>query len=309
MLYAEKAAYNLAMKEDFNFTYSDGSAAYASSYPHPQPKAVLQLLHGMAEHRGRYRAFAELLQERGYAVYIDDRRGHGEHISRDGARAGYFGVTRERIDQDVLEFNRLIQDEVGQKPVMMGHSMGSLLLRSLSEHQNFASALIFMGTAHEPLAKLGAAKFLASILRQNQPSQLLDKLSFGSFNRPFQGEDTTGFAWLSSDPAEVQLYVDDPLCGFVSCPNLFASLFYWTAEARRQLQALGALDSLFISGSEDPVGGAKALTAIERVLQGRGLANYQVLLLSGARHEVLHEPTWRETTEQIIAWLDQRFAA
>ena len=216
--------------------------------PENQPKAVLQIVHGMAEHIERYDRFARYLNQNSILVVGADNASHGKSISKDGIR-GYFGAEHgwNSLIQDIQSVHSIIkQSYCGLPCILFGHSMGSFLARSYAaRHGDDLDGFIFCGTAGKNPA-LPVAKVLArSEIRKNgasTPSRLLDKLSFGAYNNAFK-PNRTPFDWLSRDEAEVDKYVDDPACGFVFTAAGFRDLFDGLGEvsgpqwARRVLRA------------------------------------------------------------------------
>lgn len=108
--------------------------------PQKKPyRAVVQLVHGMSEHKERYLPFMEYLAEQGYVSVIHDHRGHGKSI-RGSADLGYmYGGGAEAIVRDIGLVNRKIRAELSGIPlILMGHSMGLLQSEHLSQSMTAA---------------------------------------------------------------------------------------------------------------------------------------------------------------------------
>lgn len=291
---------NTAPVTAFDVTTTDGLHVTAyRSFPVGRPKAIVQIAHGMAEHARRYRRLMAALTGAGYAVYANDHRGHGASASTHGL--GDFGpVGFAYVVSDMASLSRIAEAEAPGTPlVLLGHSMGSFAAQLyLLEHHARLSGLILSGTAAvdaliEAIAARGAAA------------------GPGAMNAPFAPA-RTDFDWLSRDEAEVDAYVDDPLCGFPLTPSASASVFRTAGPARHDPRLAAVrrdLPMLVVSGEKDPVTGpdqAFANRLIESYRQA-GLTGIDHRVYPGARHELFNEINRDEVTADLIAWLDALF--
>lgn len=131
---------------------------------HQPPRAVLTIMHGMAEHVDRYDDFAGFLAQNGIAVAAADMASHGKSISENGIR-GYFGPENgwDRLIDDALSVHKVIKQAYPSVPCfLLGHSMGSFLARSYAaRHGDDIDAFVFCGTAgHNPVMPI--AKLIAN---------------------------------------------------------------------------------------------------------------------------------------------------
>jgi alpha-beta hydrolase superfamily lysophospholipase len=142
-------------------------------------------------------------------------------------------------------------------------------------------------------------------------STLLDKLSFGSYNKPYSGPEATGFEWLCSDQEQVRLYVEDPACGFVSRSGLYRDLFGALKVINGESCFRSTPDELpllIFSGDDDPVGGKKG-DGVRRVAESykrHGSRDLTLVLKEGQRHECLNEPGKVNLHRDIFDWLTAR---
>lgn len=275
-----------------------------------KPKGVLFIAHGMAEHSKRYDAFARFCNDLDLLVIANDHRGHG----RTGEKAqlmGYFAPQDgfERAVDDLYEIILSVKAELPRLPVfIMGHSMGSFLVRRyVQRYGDTVQAAIFMGSAGKPGPELQIAKLIARlqmIKSPTKPSKLLDKMSFGGYNKAFKNT-KTAFDWLSRDEAEVQKYIEDPQCGFVCSSGFFYDLFYGLEIIHKSAEIdkmPKELPLLVINGGSDPVGGSGVKTFVEQ-LKKHGVERVTSILYPGARHEILNETNRTEVMEDVGAWL------
>lgn len=281
--------------------------------PHQKPIAILQLAHGMAEHIERYEDFAHFLVEHGIHVVGNDHRGHGKTGEKAGA-LGFFAEADgfDKVVDDLYFINQSIHREYPDIPVfLMGHSMGSFLVRRyIQKYSDSIKGIILSGTAGSPgiAGKLGKRLAKWEIRRRGAkaPSPVLDKLSFGSFNKGISNHKTS-FDWLTRDSKKVENYINDPLCGFVCSSGFFVDLFTGLEKIHdnRLIQTIPKhLPILIFSGKEDPVGGnGKGVLKVIQQYKQNGLTNIHSILFKEGRHEMLNEINQEEVYQEVYHWL------
>lgn len=281
--------------------------------PKGQPFAHIHLMHGMAEHIGRYEEFMIYLVGKGFAVSGHDHRGHGETAALNG-KLGYFGdsVGFDRLVEDAHEIIQYYKDEFKAPSVILfGHSMGSFIARRYV--QNYGTQidkLICSGTGGDPGIGLMGGQALAylkgKIKKSDKPDYFINKLIFGSFNKTI-AQPKTPFDWLSTDADTVEKYLNDPLCGFVPTTSLFMVLFNGLEKINdptgiRQIPS--ALPILLLSGLDDPVGAkGKGVWQAARQFTEAGIENITVMLYEGGRHEMLQEKNRKQVFDFIKEWI------
>jgi alpha-beta hydrolase superfamily lysophospholipase len=277
--------------------------------PAGPPRAAVQIVHGLAEHSARYARLAEALNAAGYVVYAHDHRGHGPSAKDLGFFAERDGW-RLLLDDIHAVAQRIAADWPGTPRVFLGHSMGSFLGQTyIGEHGEELAAAVLSGTSGPPPSILPIGRRLVAFERWRQgaraKSRLVQDLLFGAQNKPFQPA-RTPFDWLSRDPAEVDKYVADPLCGFELTNQLAADLAEALADVGSPALAARAPKTLplyIVSGARDPVG-AKLPVLLE-TYRAAGL-DVTAKIYPDARHEVFNETNRDEVTRDLIAWLDAR---
>jgi len=276
--------------------------------PQAPPRAVVQIVHGVAEHSARYTRLAQALTSAGYAAYAHDHRGHGPNCKPDDL--GFFAerdgwrLLLEDIDAVAA---RIAADFPGLPRIFLGHSMGSFLgQRYIAERGDGLAAAVLSGTAGPPPAIIGVGSQVIAFERwrlgPRAKSPIVQALLFGEQNKPFRPA-RTPYDWLSRDTAEVDKYVADPLCGFPLSNQLAADLVAALADlASPQLAARVPKDLpiYVVSGARDPVG-AK-LQGLLDVYRAAGL-NVTAKIYPDARHETLNETNRDEVTADLMAWL------
>jgi alpha-beta hydrolase superfamily lysophospholipase len=272
--------------------------------------AVVQIIHGLAEHAGRYRRLAEQLTAAGYSVYASDLRGHGK-TAGNGQHLGFFAERdgwRKCVD-DLWQLNQLIAAENPGVPLLLlGHSMGAALARQMmAEHGDALSGVVLSAASGQPTPLALAGRMVACLERlrlgPRGKSALIRALTLDSFNKPFRPT-RTRFDWLSRSPVEVDKYVADPLCGFDASVQLWIDLLdAWPRIAKTCAGVPRDLPIYVISGSHDPVSaGTKMLQPMLAQYRAAGL-RVEHKFYPEARHELLNEINREEVTSDLMGWM------
>lgn len=284
--------------------------------PQDSPKAVIQLTHGMAEHYSRYRELAEFLAARGFVLAGYDLLGHGADTPKD--KLGWFGQNDgwQKLVDDMHMVHAILTNRFPDtRHMMLGHSMGSFLTREyVIEHGNEQlDGIILSGTAWMPPALLNLVYPVTALICSTgggrKPSQLLNKLIFDKNNKAF-APSRTMYDWISSDEDQVDLYVEDPLCGFVFTGCGFKDLIFGLkqlAKVERLDRIPKDLPVLFISGKEDPVGGkqAEGPKKVADQYKNAGITDITLQLYDNGRHEMFNEVNREEVMQNLLAWLER----
>ncbi|GGY40745.1 hypothetical protein GCM10011297_12120 [Bacterioplanes sanyensis] len=289
-------------------TCNDGQTVSASYWNTADADTVIHITHGMAEHHQRYQPLVETLIAAGYAVISHNHRGHGER-----APLGHFADQHgwQRVIDDIV----LVQQQCQQNNVILfGHSMGSFIAQGFARrHSEQLQGLILSGSNYQSpwlyqLART-VARVQAKLKGPRHLSDLMNTLSFASFNRAFKPAQTP-FDWLSRDAQQVQAYVDDPRCGHLCSAQLWADLMTGLIEIS-QANALSSIRAdlpvLLIAGDRDPVGQfGKGVERLAQQFRQTGHHNVTCTLYPDARHEVLNEINADQVRNDILQWLNQQ---
>ncbi len=282
--------------------------------PEGAPVATVQIAHGMGEHAARYEWTAGHLTAAGFAVYAQDHRGHGASSSPESyGDMGPDGWNRTISDAAELTAH-IKQHHPGLPHALVGHSMGSMLSQQyLYRFGNELDAAVLsgspgLGSPFQLWLSHTIARFESWRHGFDAHSELLQNLLFGKSNEPFDGPDASGFEWLSRDQAQVQLYVDDPACGFVLRAGSVANLMAGAREARKKSRIAGIPADLPIyvfAGQADPVHGEEK--GLNRLLARYRAQVTQVdyRLYPDGRHEMLNETNRDEVVADLVNWLKQ----
>jgi alpha-beta hydrolase superfamily lysophospholipase len=296
----------------FSVAAPDGAALFVYRWlPDAPPKAVVQIVHGLAEHAARYARVAEALTRAGYTVYADDHRGHGR-TATSPAELGWFAARdgwRKCVEDLWLINRRIAAEHPGLPIVLLGHSLGSFMVQHfISEHGDALAAAVLSASNGKPppIAPIGLLLARLERLRLGPRGHcpLMQALFFGAFNKPFKPT-RTPFDWLSRDHAEVDKYIADPLCGFESTVQLYIDVLEGLREAAkpsRQARIPKTLPIYIFNGSRDPV--SDNIAQLVDAYGAAGIGEVAHKVYADGRHESLNETNRDAVTGDLIAWLD-----
>ena len=307
------------MREPREFSYpsSDGShTVHAMEWlPQGQPRAVVQIVHGVAEYVGRYDHVARFLTERGFLVCGEDHLGHGKTV--DDGKYGYFGPRGgwDLVARDIRRLRELQGEKYPGGPyVMLGHSMGSFLTRTyLIRWPGTVDGAVLSGTGQEPAPLVALGKALAGglcLLRGGDSvSPLVNAMSLGAYNKKF-APNRTGADWISRDEAVVDAYLKDPLCTFMPTVAMFRDMMgglQYIADRSNLARMDKETPVYFLSGDRDPVGAmGKGVEKVVRMFRKAGCRDVSVKLYPEGRHEMFNELNRDEVMADLLAWLESK---
>lgn len=293
---------------------SDGFLIHAFIMkPEQKPRGHIHLVHGMAEHIGRYEQFASFLASHGFIVSGHDHRGHGKTVDWNG-KSGHL-ADENGFERAVLDSYEVIQQirkqHTAPRFILFGHSMGSFVARRYFQlHGEEVDLAILSGTGGDPGAGRIAGQVVAYLSGKksgfDEPDHFLNKLVFGGYNKKISTPKTP-FDWLSTDQKAVEEYYNDPKCGIVPTTRFFADLFEGLAiinKADEIAKVPKTLPILLLSGDADPVGSyGKGVWETAKQYDHAGIQDVTVLLFEGKRHEMLHETNRQQVFEFVLEWM------
>ena len=277
-------------------------------------KGIVQMVHGMSEHKERYAPFMEFLAEAGYASILHDHRGHGASILEPGDLGYMYDKTGKGIVEDVHQLTLYMKERFPGVPVyLFGHSMGSIIARVyLRKYDGEIDKVILCGTPNKNPA-VGLAKLLIKLLTavkgERHVSKVMFNLSLGGFNKTIPNP-RTECDWISVNEANVDEYLACPLCGFGFTLNGYQNLML-LMEACFAEDGWGMtnpdLPIFFIAGSEDPcIGGKDGWMDSRNFLRKRGYTSVEGKLYEGCRHEILQEEIAEDVFRDVLAFIQKQ---
>lgn len=286
--------------------------------PDSAPRAVVQIVHGIAEHIERYDDFMLFLAQNGIVAVGDDHLGHGKSVTEPDD-LGFFNDVNgwDHAVKDEGHLHDIVSTEYPGIPyIFFGHSMGSFLTRTLIiHHPEMYDAAIISGTGHQSKALVYAGNFLAEatvkLKGARADGQQLNDVAFGTYLSHIENP-RTPFDWLTRDESAVDKYIADPMCGFVCKASLYRDMMGGVKFVTNQKNINKMAKSkpiYFMSGAEDPVGDYG--TGVDRAYKAfckAGLRDLMIRLYPGGRHEMLNETNKDEVYKDILEWINSKIA-
>lgn len=282
--------------------------------PDKEPKGIMQLVHGMSEHKERYLPFMEYLAGEGYVTVIHDHRGHGKSV-KSIADLGYmYGGGAEAMLKDIGTVNRTVREKYPELPlILMGHSMGSLAVRAYArQHDDTIDMLIVCGSpsknAARPLGEM-IARAEQKLRGARHRSRILEDLSFGSYVLRFRDEKDRN-AWICSDEEVYKAYGESKFCGFTFTDDAYLALFRLMKEAydvKNWRCTNQKLPVLFVSGAEDPcLGNVRQFAKAVQDMRRAGYLDVKGKLYPGMRHEILNEKEKEKVYHDLTVYIKKK---
>lgn len=283
--------------------------------PEGKIRAVVQIVHGIAEYAARYGDFARYLNRQGILVVAEDHMGHGGTLAS-GDPLGYFtGGWTAAVDDTFALLEKTQEDYPAVPYCILGHSMGSFMTRTLLyRHASCRlDAAVICGTAWQPapLLKAGLA-MCRSVCRsagETRPSPALRNLIFGSYNKRISNP-RTPFDWVCGEPQVIDAYVADPLCGFAETAGLDRDMLagiQMNQKPENLAKMPKELPVLFVAGGQDPVGNyGKGVRKSAEAFRRAGLIDVTTILYPNSRHEILNDVEKSQVYLDISQWIDKK---
>ena len=307
--------------ESFTYEGVNGQEIFACCWSaDTKPRCVVQIIHGMAEHSGRYADFAGFLNTKGISVYASDLRGHGLTGEKNGNLCDLDHDGFNWIVEDQARLMKLLREKHTGVPLfILGHSFGSFIAQEfLKRYGNGINGAILSGSGFMKGVdiKLGLAVATVSMLfGSHRPNRLLNFLSFGTYNKRISSP-KSAFSWLTRDENHVSAYEEDKYCGNVMSTGFYRcffkglnGLYLGKPGTPGKINIPSDLPVAIFAGTDDPVG--KYGTGPEKLYgwyRSLGLTDLWIKLYKGGRHEILNEINKAEVYEDISAWIEKHLA-
>lgn len=287
--------------EERTFVDAHGVEVFTRWWLVDAPVGVVLLSHGASEHSGRYDRFARALNHAGFAAAALDHRGHGRTAASSGP--GVMGPGGGEAVVDDLHELRAAASDLGDAPVFLfGHSLGAVIgLAYLTEHAERLAGSVLCGFPVDVEGATALAEVLQGMADAGLRDEPADLLS--GYNASFEPA-RTPFDWLSRDPAEVDRYVADPMCGDGN-PLTYGFLIDLLGVVGDAIGRVSSISCpvLVIAGDQDPAAAMGVNpTKLADALRAAGVA-VDLTLYDGARHELLNETNRDDVTADVVEWL------
>jgi alpha-beta hydrolase superfamily lysophospholipase len=265
-------------------------------WPVANPKAIVQIAHGLGEHARRYDNMAAVLNRAGFSVYADDHRGHGQTgvtqlENKQIKKLGNLGPGgMDATYKQVADFSKLIKAEnLGKKLVLLGHSWGSFIAQKIINNaSDFYDAVVLSGSA------LTMPGYLAT----------------GDFNKVWKKlPGSTGYEWLSRDVDIQKKFVADPLTFLAAAMQVFGVSNSLKLFGTPSKQVRSDLPILVQVGQADPIGGEYSNKALVKAYRkNAGINDIELFVYHDARHEIYNELNKDQIIQDLIDWINIRIS-
>lgn len=304
------------MRTDFWYDSKGAGKIHGCRWtPEGDVKAVVQIVHGIAEFVERYEEFAQFLNRHGILVVAEDHMGHGKSINGEGIQGYFHGGWFTAID-DTYQLLRDTKAEFTEVPyILFGHSMGSFFARTIlcKYPDSGISGAIICGTGWQPAFALPAlVKVIDGICKKNgeeKPDEKLQGMIFGSYNKKVE-HPRTPYDWLTRDAKIVDAYIADPLCGFTASAGLLREMMkgiYYIEQPKNLTAMEKELPVFFIAGKDDPVGSyGKGVERCAAEFQKAGMTDVSCKLYPLCRHEILNEINREDIFKDVLKWIESK---
>lgn len=304
------------MKNDLHFGSIDGKTTiHAIEWiPDGEPRAVLQLIHGMNEYIDRYDEFATFMADNGFYVIGNDHVGHGESVVSEEVR-GFF---REKngnkvLLEDLETVRRMASEQYPDVPYfILGHSMGSFLCRQfIALHGDKLAGAVIMGTGTTPAAVLKSGMALCTMIGlvkgKTYRSTLVQKIAMGNYLEKFEPVRTPA-DWLSKNEPNIDAYISNPWCSTIFTVTAYKDMFYsiGNCQSKRTIEKIPKdLPLLVTSGEDDPVGDyGKGVKLAYQSYVSAGIKDVTLKIYPGDRHEILNELDRAQVYDDLLKWFE-----
>ena len=282
------------------------------------PRAVVQIVHGVSEYIDRYATVARFLADHGFVVVGCDHLGHGR-TAAGPEEYGFFAEQKgwHTVSGDVRRLRTLMGQKYPDLPYfLLGHSMGSFLARTyLIDWPGTLTGAVLSGTGQEAPAIVAAGWHMANLVSKisgpRAHSTLVEKLSFGAYNKQFAPTRTRA-DWISRDEAVVDAYIADPLCEFLPTAGMFRDMMeglQYIANKNNLKKMDPATPVYIFSGACDPVGGnGEGVQKVAGFFRDAGTEDLTVKLYPDGRHEMMNEINRDEVFADLLTWLESHMS-
>lgn len=301
-------------EEQFSFrSFQDDWEIHGTLLVPENPIGIVQIVHGMSEHRHRYKPFMHALAKQGWICVIHDHRGHGESVTDDEDLGYFHDISGTYLMEDAHQLTYLMKKRFPNLPyVLFGHSMGSLVVRAYAKKYDYElAALIVCGSPSKnpllPFARL-ITYLIARVKGDHYRSERLQRLVFGSYGKRFP-QDSSENNWICSDQKIVAEYDADPRCGFIFTTDGFRSLWNLMRNVYDDddwVLLNPDLPILFIAGKDDPcIMNQRKFDQAVAWMKKVGYHHVHSKTYEGMRHEILNEPGWLQVFDDVASFLQE----
>lgn len=297
-------------KEWYRSSANGQGKVYSQMFICDNPKAIIQIAHGMSERSERYQDFMMFLARNSYIVCANDHLGHG--LSNNGE----FGVFAKKLggfDFMIQDIDNLFENVRLSYPnlpmILIGQSMGSILSALFADRYDYLDKLILMGTPqYNKFIDFIASKLSKSVEKHGftYKSKLWNKIIWGK-QYDNRNKKIKSLSWLTNNNQVIEQFIDDDLCGhmFSDSANLemMCGLKKWGNG--NWGSNIKDIPILFIAGTKDKIAGYGKGTKYYYNLLADTHSKLTLKLLDGNHHEILNDLNKLDNYQYLLNWLNK----
>lgn len=275
-----------------------------------EPRAAVQICHGMGENSRRYDRFARYLNDKGYIVFVNDQRAHGL-TETDESRGHRDGFLFEDSLKDQLFIRDYLKKEYNLPNIFIGHSYGGILGQAFYQQDIDSIGIMLLGSTYVPRFLSGLARVFLKplhIVAYKTKLRIVNIAADKFFSLKYKG-DKGESQWISRDLVRRQDFIDSPLCNISLSTNFYYSLIkgvYQTNSKKNISKMKKDIPLALFSGTMDPIGGwGKKVTKLYKFYKKKGVKDITFKLYEGARHELINELNYKEVFEDINSFIEK----
>lgn len=278
-------------------------------------KGIIQIVHGMAEHVKRYEEFAEYFTEKGFLVCGIDHLGHGETVSLNKGKYGYFDDKEGwvKVVNSNKNITKILKDRHPETPLFIfGHSMGSIIARYYLIGEKMTEGIMISGIMEYQELIIDFIKVLAKLekaMKEDKSNNVIDNYLLDLvYNRKFNKDSSKN--WLSSLKEEVKKFDDDKYCGFKITNQMYIDITnglknIYNIEKNKEISK--DIPLFIISGQDDPVSNyGSDVKKLFNKYKEAGLKDIKYKIYSNLRHEVIRDKRNQDVYNDLENWIIDR---
>lgn len=273
------------------------------------PVGVVQIIHGMGEHAGRYENIVKFLNENGYVVFLSDHRAHGHTAKTINDIGKYDGDIFYDTVKDQIYFSELLLEKYKMPLYVIGHSFGSFIAQRYNQLFSKHSALILSGSSFmrgDLSMKFGelVAKFNVKLKGKNSKAKLITRLSFKRYNNAFEDKN-----WLTSDTEQQQKQRVDRYCNHTFSNNFYKYFFAGVQDIYKfkSMKSLSVhVPMLLVSGTKDALAkNGDSVRKLKNYYIKQGVTRVLMKLFKNGRHEMFNEVNKTQVYNEVLNFIKE----
>lgn len=279
------------LRREGRIALSDRGERYRYAWLPAAPRRAMILVHGYAEHAGRYDAMVMHFAARGFAVHAYDQAGHG----RTRGPRGHVDRFERLLDELARFVEQITADHPGLPIALVGHSMGGLVVAATAAFRRPAVERIVLSGALLEMPTAGSLDRRLRLLAARILSAIVPRIGLST------GLDAEG---LSRDPEVVRRYLDDPYVKDRMSARFAAGL---AAMVERVAVAADRIERpvLILHGEADPICPVSGSRRFHAGLAPAVANRSRLSVYPGLRHEIFNEPEREDIWREVVDWLGE----